>query len=192
LTSIRYAPLFALVAAAPLAVLLDSLPLSFPTGWAEHGRRTTWIPAVATGLLLLVMAGLPLGGFDQHKWPFSALAALNRQPPSSHLFHEQDWGGLIAAKCQPVRPSYVDDRFELFGKDAILEYVDALTGGPVWDKVRDRDQIDLVWVKPDRGLARRLIGDPGWNVLYRDAQSVLFGTKADGPLVTSSSPHQAP
>jgi hypothetical protein len=186
LTSIRYAPLFALVAAGPLAMLIDSVPLSFRTGWVEHGRRTLWIPTLATCLLLLVTLGLPLGGFDNHKWPFSALATLNRQPPSCHLFHEQDWGGLIAAECRPVRPSYVDDRFEIFGKDAILEYVDALAGGPAWDKVRDRDHIDLVWLKPDRGLAKRLLGDPEWTVLYRDPVSVLLCRKPDVPRVTAS------
>jgi hypothetical protein len=192
LTSIRYAPLFALVAAAPLAMLLDSLPLCFQTGWVEHERRTLWIPALAASLLLLVAAGLPLGGFDGQKWPFSALPTLNTQPPSSHLFHEQDWGGMVAAECRPVRSSYVDDRFELFGKEAILEYVDVLTGGPAWDKVRERDHIDLVWVKPDRGLARRLMEDPAWAVLYRDAVSVLLSKKPDGPLLTSSSTHPAP
>ena len=51
-----------------------------------------------------------------------------------------------------MRRSYLDDRFELFGKEAILEYIDVLTGGPVWDTVRDRDKIEMVWLRPDRGL----------------------------------------
>ncbi len=38
----------------------------------------------------------------------------------------------------------------LFGKAAILEYCDALNGGPTWDTIRDRDRIDMVWVKPDQ------------------------------------------
>ena len=37
-----------------------------------------------------------------------------------------------------------------------LEYGDALTGGPAWDTICDRDRIDMVWVKPDRGLAKRM------------------------------------
>ena len=69
----------------------------------------------------------------------------------------------------------MDDRFELFGKEAILEYIEALAGGPAWDTVRDRDQIDLVWVKPDRGLAKRMAEEPDWKELYRDKISVLFG-----------------
>ena len=177
LTSIRNAPLFALVAATPLATLLDGPSLAPRTGWMDHGRNSLWVPGLATSLVLLVAAGAPLGGFDSRMWPFSALATLNDQPASSRLFHEQDWGGLIEAECRPIRSSYLDDRFELFGKDAILEYCDALNGGPTWDTIRDRDRIDMVWVKPDRGLAKRMFEEPGWTVLYRDSVSVLFGRK---------------
>ncbi len=120
--------------------------------------------------------GVHLGGFNPKKWPISALTTLDRQPTSARLFHEQDWGGFIEAECRPIRRSYLDDRFEIFGKEAIVEYVDTLTGGPVWDTVRDRDRIDLVWLRPDRGLAKRLLKEPGWNVLYRDKVSILFAT----------------
>ena len=129
------------------------------------------------GLMMLVAAGAQLGEFDGQQWPLSALATLNDQPASSRLFHEQDWGGLIEAECRPIRSSYLDDRFLLFGKAAILEYVDVLTGGPAWDTIRDRDRIDLVWVKPDRGLAKRMFEEPDWTVLFRDSVSVLFGRK---------------
>jgi hypothetical protein len=90
---------------------------------------------------------------------------------------EQDWRGLIEAECQPLRRSYLDDRFELFGKDAILEYIDVLSGGPVWDTVCERDGIELVWMRPDRGLAKRLLKEPGWDVLHRDKVSILFKRK---------------
>ena len=97
---------------------------------------------------------------------------------SARIFHEQDWGGFIEAECQPTRRAYVDDRFEIFGKEAVLEYVDTLTGGPAWDTVRDRDRIELVWLRPDRGLARRLLKDPRWTVLYGDKVSILFARRA--------------
>jgi hypothetical protein len=88
-----------------------------------------WPAGATLSLLLLIMCGATLGGYDQTKWPVGAFATLNHQPTAARLFHEQDWGGLIAADCQPARRSYLDDRFELFGKEAIVEYVDALTGG---------------------------------------------------------------
>jgi hypothetical protein len=125
-------------------------------------------------IVAAIVAGVPFGGFNPKEWPLSAVSALDRQPVAARLFHEQDWGGMIESECRPPRPAYLDDRFELFGKDAILKYVDALQGGPGWDDLRDRARIDLVWVRPDRGLARRLAADPSWQVVHRDDVSVLF------------------
>ena len=105
LTSIRNAPLFALVAAAPLATLLDSRPRAVRSGWLEHARNSLWVPGLVMGLMILVAAGAQLGEFDRQQWPLSALATLNNQPASSRLFHEQDWGGLIEAECRPIRSS---------------------------------------------------------------------------------------
>jgi hypothetical protein len=174
LTTIRNAPFFAMAAAPALASLIDGLPLSSRGSWKRDDRASIW-PAVAALVLLVVVArGVWLGGYDPKKWPLEALATLDHQPASARLFHEQDWGGFIEAETRPLRHSYLDDRFELFGKEAMVEYVDVLTGGPVWDTVRDRDRIDLVWLRPERGLAKRLLKDPGWSVLHRGAVSILF------------------
>jgi hypothetical protein len=182
LTSIRNAPLFALVSAPALASLIDGLPLACRNDWKRR-ERGVFVPATATIILLaMVMMGVSLGGFDRKKWPLGALGRLNDQPVTARLFHEQDWGGLIAALCQPVRRSYLDDRFELYGKPAILEYVDVLAGGPVWDSVRDRDRIDLVWLRPDRGLSKRLLKDPAWSVIHSDKVSILFKQVPPGRL----------
>jgi hypothetical protein len=182
LTSIRNAPLFAIVAAPALASLVEGLPLALRDAWKRE-RRPAVLPAITTSVLvILVMSGIRWGGFDVKKWPLGALASLNHQDVTSRLFHEQDWGGLIAAECNPVRRSYLDDRFELFGKQAILEYVDVLTGGPAWDTVRDRDKIEVVWLRPDRGLAKRLRKDPGWTVVYQDKVSILFKQSHAGQL----------
>jgi hypothetical protein len=177
LTSIRNIPFFAMAAAPGLATLLDGLPIMLRRSWKDERCRSIWPSAATVALLLLMVCGVRFGGFDLKKWPFSALVTLNRQPPSARMFHEQDWGGLIEAECRPQRRAYLDDRFELFGKDAILEYIDVLAGGPVWDTVRDRDRIDLVWMRPERGLAKRLLKDPEWDVLHRDKVSILFKRK---------------
>jgi hypothetical protein len=174
LTSIRNAPLFALAAAPALAALLDGLPMSLRRSWKPGRRPSIWPACAALTLLILVSQGVWLGGFDPKKWPVTALPILDHQPLAARLFHEQDWGGFIAAECRPSRRSFVDDRFELFGKEAIVEYIDALTGGPAWDILRNRDRIEMVWLRPDRGLAKRLLKEPGWNVLYQDKVSILF------------------
>lgn len=173
LVSIRHAPLFAFAVAPALAALLTGLL----TGSDEPGPPPTlsvWPGLVSIAVLFAAAGGVPTAGPDPQKWPLDALPTLNAQPTSLRLFHEQDWGGLIEAECVPRRLAYLDDRFELWGREPILEYIDVLTGGPAWDKVLERDAIELVWLKPDRGLARRLLADPAWNVLYRDKVSVLL------------------
>jgi hypothetical protein len=182
LTSIRNAPLFALVSAPALATLIEGLPLAFRKDWKRPQRAAFFPAAAAIVLLSLVMTGVKLGGFDPKKWPLAALGSLNHQPVTARLFHEQDWGGLIAAECQPARRSYLDDRFELYGKPAILEYIDVLSGGPAWDTLRDRDRIDMVWLRPNRGLSKRLLRDPEWNVIHRDKVSILFKQVPHGRL----------
>jgi hypothetical protein len=174
LTTVRNAPFFAIAAAPALASLIDGLPLSARQSWKRNDRTSVW-PALGTVVLLILVArGVWLGGYSPKRWPIDALATLDHQPLSSRLFHEQDWGGFIAAETHPTRRAYIDDRFELFGKEMVVEYVDALSGGPVWDTIRDRDRIDLVWLRPDRGLAKRLLRESGWSVLHRDEVSILF------------------
>lgn len=176
LASVRHAPLFALAVAPGLARVLDGLPATPPSAppTGDHRIPFTWPSAAALLVGALLACGAPIGGFDPSHWPLSALPLLNRCPAESRIFHEQDWGGLIASGSRPARRTYLDDRFELFGKEFILGYVNAIEGGPDWDEIRDRRSIGLVWVRPERGLARRLDGDPSWRVLHRDRVSVLY------------------
>lgn len=176
LASVRHAPLFALAVAPGFARLLDGLPGFRPEAGQDAGLadRSVWPGLAALGLSFAVASGVTLVGFDSSHWPLKALAEVNRVPAETRLFHEQDWGGLIEADCRPPRRAFIDDRFELFGKAAVLHYLNAIEGGPDWDELRDRDAIGLVWVKPERGLARRLASDPVWRVRFRDKISVVF------------------
>ena len=175
LGTVRHAPLFALAVAPGLAGLLDGmLSLGAADGGRRRGGWPLWPVAASLAVVGSAAAGVRWGGLDPGRWPLAAVATLDRQPVRARLFHEQDWGGMIEAQCRPRRRAFLDDRFELFGKAAILDYVAAMQGGPGWDALRDRHGIDLVWVRPDRGLARRLASDPRWRVLHRDEVSVLF------------------
>ena len=183
LGSVRHAPLFAIAVAPTLARLLDGL-ISPPDDLEQARRLGHWSawPSIATlAVVVLVAAGIPWGGLSPTTWPIDGLPALARQPSHVPLFHEQDWGGMIEAECRPRRATFLDDRFELFGKQAILDYVAALEGGPGWDALHDRHRFGLVWVRPDRGLAQRLTADPAWEPVHRDEVSVLF-RKAARPL----------
>jgi hypothetical protein len=183
LGSIRHAPLFALAAAPGLGELIEGLPLTVRDIGRLRRGWSAWPAVVTLGVVLAVGGGLRFGGLSPKVWPLNGLPVLDRQPIGDRLFHEQDWGGMIEAECDPPRRVFLDDRFELFGREAILEYVDALQGGPGWDALRDRERIALVWVRPERGLARQLAKDPHWRVLHRDPVSVLFRRDGDAGVL---------
>lgn len=177
LAAVRQAPLFAIAAAPGLAVLFDGLLQKSPDGSKQPAglaRWSLWPAIVSLALACSVLAGMTWGRLDPKAWPLVGLRVLDSQPVNARMFHEQDWGGLIEAECRPHRPAFLDDRFELFGKQVILDYVAAMQGGPGWDELDGRMRFDLVWLRPDRPLARRLLADPRWQVVSRDRVSVLL------------------
>ena len=187
LATIRHAPLFGIMAAPGLASMFDGAFANEQNEANPTAEKITAWPWVGVAILAsAVVAGRSFGGFDSTIWPLQALEVVREMPVSKPLFHEQDWGGLLEAssnlarsterfyETKPIRRSYIDDRFELFGKEFVVEYIRAIEGEPEWETIRDRENIRIVWVRPDRGLARRLERDPEWRVAYRDEISVLF------------------
>ncbi len=176
LSSVRNAPLFALAVAPGLARLLDALPVckSAGTSFRPLAEWSIWPGVAAVGLGIGALFGARYGTFDPRYWPLAGLPSLDAQPAEIPLFHEQDWGGMISAQVAPRRRVFLDDRFELYGKPFLNAYLNALAGGPDWERIRDKNAIGLVFIRPETGLARRLSDDPAWKVLHRDNVSVLF------------------
>jgi hypothetical protein len=176
LSSIRHAPLFALAIAPALGHLFDgALSKQNATADSRPGRNSPWFAVVlSVGVLVGVACGWSPGRWNAERWPLAGLATLKTENPDSLLFHEQDWGGLIEAEAEPRR-AYLDDRFELHGRQAIMDYLAVLEGGPGWDSEQKKRDFGLVWVRPGRGLARRLTADPAWRTLQQDEVSILFG-----------------
>ncbi len=181
LSSIRNAPLFALVAAPALATLIDGLPIAVRAAW-KRPPRPAFIPAVATScLLLLVMSGLTLGGFDLKKWPLRR--ARNAQPPADGApafprarLGRVDRGGmpLGSGGHTLMTGSSCSARMRSSNMSTCSQAVRRGT------RSSHRDRIDMVWLRPDRGLAKRLLREPDWNVVYRDKVSILFRQEASG------------
>jgi hypothetical protein len=168
----RHAPLFGLAVAPVLAALIDGLRAGAPEPVAT--ARTPW-PALA-GVVVVGLAGMGWipGEPDPSLWPLSGLPAVARLDPAAPLFHELEWGGLLAAEAPGGRRPTLDDRFELHGRRRIVEYLEAQAGGPGWEALQAREGYGAAWLRPDRPLARRLAADPGWRVAHRDRVGVVL------------------
>jgi hypothetical protein len=152
--------------------------------WATLERAARW--AVWTGVFAAAFVALTAVGisvpalgvgsarFSAARWPIAAVDRLNGEPVEGRLFHDLNWGGYLILHTDPPRPVFTDDRFELYGRPFLEQYLDALQYGAGWDELDDRYQFELVLIRPDVPLARALGESPAWEVLHADRVAILF------------------
>lgn len=180
MSTIRYTPLFGIAVVPGLGRLIEGLiRAEEPQEQAPARLNRPWVPLLATCLVVLAIENhLEVGGLKAARWPLAALPVLNRQPADAPLFHEQDWGGMVEAGDAPRRKAFIDSRFEVFGKAMIVDYLDALEARESWDRFQREWRFQLVWLRPNRPLARSLEADPAWEILHKDEISILLRRKS--------------
>jgi hypothetical protein len=151
--------------------------------WAElerHQRRPVWpaaaslaaVVAVATGARIEWL-GLGNAGCDPSRWPVHAAEVLDRFDPTAAIFNDLSWGGYLILQSDGRRAVFVDDRFELYGREFVTQYLRAIEGGDAWPALDAQYRFRLALVRPTSGLARRLQKE-GWIAIHADRTAVLL------------------
>jgi hypothetical protein len=203
LLAVRQVAFFAVIAAPVLGELTDELWPAlrdrFGIGWASHwieelGRRArewaesertarwpVWSVALSGALIAVTATGLKvpafgigMAGLSSTRWPIQAVEALNFEPSYGPVFNDLNWGGYLILKADPPRAVFADDRFELYGRRFIQDYLEALQYGPAWKALLSQYDFEFVLIRPDVPLARVLAESADWESLHRDATAVLF------------------
>src|SRR5206468_2353145 len=112
--------------------------------------------------------GIGLATLSTSRWPVAAVQRLAEEPNEQPLFHDLNWGGYLILNSEPRRAVFADDRFELYGREFLLEYMDALQYGRSWPKLLERYEFGHVLVGPETPLARVLRESPDWEVVFED------------------------
>jgi hypothetical protein len=205
---------FAAVVVAPVlgeltVDLWPSLRDRFGLGWAgrwieEIGRRASeWAATergarwpvwslVGSAMLLGITAvgaslpafGIGMARLSPERWPIAAVDALNFEPSYGPVFNDLNWGGYLILQADPPRAVFADDRFELYGRRFIQDYLAALQYGPAWQELLRQYEFEFVLIRPDVPLARVLAESTDWNTVHRDATAVLYRR---GPAVRLTS-----
>jgi hypothetical protein len=164
--------------------------------WAIAERTVRWptwsiLVSVAligaTGLGVELPAfGLGTAQFSSTRWPLAAVDRLNEEPVDGPVFNDLNWGGYLILYSHPRRPVFADDRFELYGRKFIQDYLDALQYGPAWKTLLAGYDFEFVLIRPDVPLARVLSESSEWEVLHQDATAVLFRRRGGVRLATGT------
>jgi len=211
LTSVRHVPLFAVVAAPPLAAALQATM----AGW----RRIDWAhvrdavrrrlpslapaltapaaPAVAATVLLVTalsahwaaMAGLPTNplqlDLNEGRYPGRTMAFIrdNQLPPQ--LFSVYAWGGYELWRLYPEYRMFMDGRTHVYGAEVLKDFLDVVNVSPRWQGVLDKWQVQTILALRGSPLTETLKAQGGWRLVFTEREAVVFvrETDANRPLL---------
>jgi hypothetical protein len=186
----RNISLFALVAPAVLtrhaAPVLDEWVERLGYGQparisGEISRRHQWVNLTLL-LVLTLVVGMksavvfsPRTNADHFKkvLPVDAVNFIRQKQPPGRLFNHYNWGGYLLWAL-PEYSVFVDGRTDLYGDEVIGEWLQVVRAEAGWEGVLDRWGVRLILGNPDWPVVR-LLENEGWQLLYRDELSVVYG-----------------
>jgi hypothetical protein len=199
LLAVRNTALYAVVATPALCTALDDM-----MRWPESSARSRAQRALGQALLcgalgyaLLCVPRVLSGAFyaeDRRPQRFSATLCraclavdsadwLAEQPIEGRGLNNLVIGGALAWR-DPERKIFIDARNEVSGEALYADYLAAMDPQR-WEVTQRRYGLEYVVLAHRdapraRRLARALLADPGWKLVYLDASGAVF-VRADGP-----------
>ena len=200
LLAARNIPIFAIVAAPPIAATIQQWLLGVPelnvAGWvreaarrfnrlAEETAETDGIPRLhlVSVLAVLIVAALIYAPhppkkfrseFDPTFYPAGALATL-RSDPAGRVFTHDEWGDYLIYRLYPAHKVYVDGRSDFYGDDfEEKKYIDVISVKYDWEKTLSDFGVDTILMPPSAPLSGALKESSRWRVVYDDGIALVF------------------
>ncbi len=211
LTSVRHVPLFAIVAAPPLADALGgALAAMRRIDWARLraaaerrlpslGRALTapGAPLLAGAVLLLAavsgywaaMAQAPANPLrmDLHedRYPGRTMAFIREHRLPAPLFSVYAWAGYELWRLYPDYRMFMDGRTHVYGPDVLKDFLEVTNVGPRWQVVLDKWQVQTILAVRPSPLTETLLAQGGWRLVFTERDAVVFvrETDANRPLL---------
>jgi hypothetical protein len=195
LTSVRHVPVYAFMAAAPIATELTYLwdkwsVRSAPTSAVriigsifqslrDHANRTSlWAPLFVICLYFFTPAdGWPTD-FPQVKYPSQMMARHKAtwlsEPMGKRILSSDSWGGYLIYHLYPKRRVFVDGRSDFYGPDFGKDYLCFKSACNDWPTLMEKFAFDMVLIPREWPLGGALRRDSAWKLVEEDDRAVWF------------------
>ncbi len=195
LTSVRHAPLYAMVAAPLIAGLISDGWESAVAGakktaaarilyelgadLAAGFRRTSLWPALLIAALAATGASSPWAGqwprdFPSVMFPTAMVSRHADLIASGRLLTPDQWGDYIIYHFYPRQKVYVDGRSDFYGQQMGQEYIELLNASYGWKQILARRGFTVALLPVNWPLASILKLDREWRMVADDGQALLF------------------
>jgi len=118
-----------------------------------------------------------LFGVRGDHYPEGALDFIESNKVSGNIFNDFNAGGYMIWRLFPEHKVFIDGRTELYGASFYKEYLDTICVVKEWKKVYETYDIQCVLLHSDtvsKGLAKSLLDDKEWELVYLDASGIVF------------------
>jgi hypothetical protein len=188
LFSVRYIPLFAIIA-APIIMRYGERLLEGLKGWPRkfletRGDRFASVDSASRGHLwpvagLVAVVSLAANGhlvrkFDPKQRPTAAVEFLKKEPIKGNMFNNDQFGSYIIYSAWPQYKVFFDGRSDMYGVKRMKEYFKVMSFQPGWEKIIDKYRIGWIIYNADSELCRYLLERPDWKLIYADRVADIF------------------
>jgi len=200
LVAVRNTPIFMMVAAVPVAGmlqhLLESAPSSDLAHWfrsaAAHVTRfardfgeTDSIPrlhlasaAAACFLAALFYApnapAMCRAEYDAARYPAKAVEQLRAGGANDVIFTDDAWGGYLIYRLYPAQKVFIDGRSDFYGSTFNEKYQDVMKVRYDWEKYLDQYHVNAILLPVETPLTTTLKESPRWRAVYDDGVAIVF------------------
>lgn len=183
----RNIPLFAIVCAPILSDLASKYFSKFKTwerinemfaGFRTASTLSVW-PVVATIIAVLYFALFNLKykhsyyHFNPAVFPMDATAFLKENPLRGNMFNEFNWGGYLEYKLFPLNKVFLDSQSDFYGESLMREYDQIISANSNWMNLLDKHQVEWVIIPNSSPLAKAIINNMKWEIVYKDAIAII-------------------
>lgn len=146
----------------------------------ESIRLSGWVTVAVAGVVLLFLVArntdLDQRGLDHlisSEYPVDAVNFLRRNPVGGPLYNSFDWGGFLIF-YMPQYPVSIDGRTDLYGDEMDARYYSTQEAEPSYTTDPYLNKAGLIILKNKFPIAKQLLLDRRFRVIYRDDLATVF------------------
>jgi hypothetical protein len=205
LAVVRNEPIFMIVAAPPVAMMLQSLLCELPAkniaAWiraaavkfeqfaADFGStdsiaRLHLTSVAALGLLvaLFYAPNAPAqcrAEYDVKRYPAKAIDVLRSAGSPKIIFTDDEWGDYLIYRLYPSNKVFIDGRSDFYGTPFNEKYLNVMNVRYDWEKNLGQYHVNIILLSPNAPLAGTLKESRHWRAIYDDGVAIVFRATED-------------
>ncbi len=188
LYSVRYIPLFSIIAAPILLRQLRTILARSDGRLAKFLKKRSdniseidtsakgylWPVAAIILVVFFAKAGKIDFKFNEKTKPVAAVEFLKKEKINGNMFDNDEFGDYIIYAAWPEYRVFFDGRSDMYGVDMFKEYHKVVSIKPGWNEVLKKYNINWIIYNANSALSLFLMQRDDWKLIYADEVANIF------------------